>query len=244
MTHEWPGRTSVRATPFTEEREMETTVTTPSARPLRPGRIVAASLVGLVALLILAAAGTGLWYEAAKPDHGYISSGTHRYAAQGSAIVSDSMHVGSFPDWLVAKVRVASSSASGKPTFVGIGRKADVDRYLAGVAHSTIEDLNFGGFDVSYGKTPGSTAPARPDTQHFWAASAEGAGTQAVSWRLRSGHWRVVVMNADASPRVVADAKVAATFRGELAIAISILAVGLAFGAVALALGVSAARRS
>jgi hypothetical protein len=221
---------------------METTVTTPSARPLRPGRIVAASLVGLVALLILAAAGTGLWYEAAKPDHGYISSGTHRYAAQGSAIVSDSMHVGSFPDWLVAKVRVASSSASGKPTFVGIGRKADVDRYLAGVAHSTIEDLNFGGFDVSYGKTPGSTAPARPDTQHFWAASAEGAGTQAVSWRLRSGHWRVVVMNADGSAPVVADAKVGATIDHALVYTLVLLGIGLAFAGIAVLIGVRSRR--
>jgi hypothetical protein len=215
---------------------METTLTTPSARPLRPGRLVAASLVGLVALLVLASAGAGLWFEATKPDHGFISSGTHRYAAQGSALVSDSMHVGSFPDWLVAKVRVAASSASGRPIFVGIGRKADVDRYLAGVAHSTIEDLDFGGFDVSYGKTAGSTTPARPDSQPFWAVSAEGRATQAVTWRIRSGHWRVVVMTADGSAPVVADAKVGATVHGEVAIAFSILGVGLALLAVAVAL--------
>jgi hypothetical protein len=221
---------------------METTVTTPSARPLRPGRLVVASIVGLIALLAVASAGAGIWFETTKPDHGYISSGTHRYAAEGSAIVSDSMHVGSFPDWLVAKIRVAATSASGKPTFVGIGRKADVDRYLAGVAHSTVEDLNFGGFDVSYGKTPGSTAPARPDAQRFWAVSAEGRGAQALTWRIRSGHWRVVVMNADGSAPVVTDAKVGATVDHALVYTLVLLGIGLALGGVAVLVGVQSRR--
>jgi hypothetical protein len=58
----------------------------------------------------------------------------------------------------------------------------------------------------------------------------------------RSGHWRVVVMNADASPRVVADAKVGVAIRGALPIAISFLALGLALAAGAVALGAGAAR--
>ena len=35
-------------------------------------------------------------------------------------------------------------------------------RYLAGVARSTIEDVNFGPFDPAYSLTRGTAVPARP----------------------------------------------------------------------------------
>ena len=106
-----------------------------------------------------------------------------------------------------------------------------------------MEDVNFDPFDPTYTSTRGRDVPARPDSQHFRVQSKVGTGTQTVSWRIRSGHWRVVVMNADASPRVVADAKVGAAIRGALPIAISFLAVGLALAAGAVALAVGATRR-
>lgn len=146
------------------------------------------------------------------------------------------------PDWLVAKVRVSASSDDGRPIFVGVARKADVDRYLAGVAHATLQDVNFEPFDATYSATPGHIAPAPPATQTFWAESKGGTGTQTVSWKIRDGRWRVVVMNGDGTPRIAADAKVGATVHGELAIAFSLLGLGLALGAVAVAFGVGAVR--
>jgi len=54
------------------------------------------------------------------------------------------------------------------------------------------------------------------------------SGTQTATWKIRNGHLRVVVMNADASPGVVANAKVAVTVRGVLPIALSLLGVAIA----------------
>jgi len=214
---------------------METAAPAPSVRSRSTGRYVAASVVGLLALLLGAAGVAGLWARYGASDHGWITSGSHRYAASGRALVSGSLDADGIPNWLVAKARVTASSENGRALFVGVARRADVDRYLAGVAHSTVEDVNFGPFDATYSSTRGSVVPGRPAAQTFWVTS----GTQTASWKIRNGHWRVVVMNADASPGVVADAKVGVTIRGALAVALSLLgvAVALAAGAVALAVG-------
>ena len=214
---------------------MESAAPAPSVRSRSTGRSVAASLVGLLALLLGAAGGAGLWARYGAYDHGWITSGTHRYASNGRAIVSGSLDADGIPNWLVAKARVTASSGNGHALFVGVARRADVDRYLAGVAHSTVEDVNFGPFDATYSRTTGTVVPARPAAQTFWVESGKGTAT----WKIRNGHWRVVVMNADATPGVVANGKVAVTIRGALPVALSLLGVGLllAAGAVAIAVG-------
>ena len=52
--------------------------------------------------------------------------------------------------------------------------------------------------------------PARPANASFWAATATGPGTQALTWKPDVGRWAVVVMNADGSRRVAADVSVGA----------------------------------
>ena len=212
---------------------MDTTVPARTAR--RPGaaRIATAAILGTIGLLLVAAGIAGVVTRASS-DGGYVSTGTHRYASSGRAIVTDAMHVGALPDWLVARVRVQATSDT--PLFVGIGRRVEVDRYLAGVAHSTIEDVSYAPFDVSYRSETGSAIPPRPAGQAFWVASSTGVGRQTVSWKLRQGSWRVVVMNADASGGVVTEAKVGATIHGALAVVIVVLALGLALVAGAVAL--------
>jgi hypothetical protein len=212
---------------------MDTTVAAQTARPPGAARIATAATLGIIGLL-LAAAGIAGIVARASSDGGYVSTGTHRYASSGRAIVTDAMHVGTFPDWLVARARVEATSD--EPLFVGIGRRVDVDRYLAGVAHSTIEDVSYGPFDVSYRAETGSAIPPRPAAQAFWVASSTGAGRQTVSWKLRQGSWRVVVMNADASRGVATEAKVGATMHGALAVVIVLLALGLVLVAGAVAL--------
>jgi hypothetical protein len=212
---------------------MDTTVESPRTRDRRSGRLVAASVIGILGLLLAAAGGAGVWARATS-DHGYISSGTHPYTSNGRAIVTDAMNVDEFPDWLVAKVRVKASSD--KPLFIGVGRRADVDRYLAGVAHTTVDDVNFGPFEVDYSTQSGTKVPARPAQQHFWDVSTVGSGEQSVSWKIRNGSWRVVVMNADGSPAVAADAKVGATMHGALVVVLVALALGVALTAFAVAL--------
>lgn len=220
----------------------ETRAPTPAARKAAAARLVGASVIGLLALLFISAGGAGLWSRTASSDHGWITSGSHRYAASGRAIVSGSLDVDSIPNWLVAKVRVAATPADNRPIFVGVGRRADVDRYLTGVGHSTLQDVNFDPFNATYSSTRGTVVPDRPGAQTFWVDSKVGTGNQTISWKIRSGQWRAVIMNADGSARVVADAKAGATIRGALAIAISVLAVGILLAGLAVALLVNGRR--
>jgi|tagenome__1003787_1003787.scaffolds.fasta_scaffold20970518_4 hypothetical protein len=212
---------------------MDTAVTTPTTREPGSGRLVAASLVGILALLLLAVGGAGLWVRASS-DHGYTSSGAHPYQTGGRAIVSDAMDVDEFPSWLVAKLRVKATSD--KPLFVGVAQQKDVDRYLAGVGHSTVEDVSFGPFEVDYSSQAGVKTPSRPGQQTFWLDSSTGAGEQSVAWKVREGSYRFVVMNADGSAGVHADAKVGASLHGTLVAVLAALAAGLALLGVAVTL--------
>ena len=101
------------------------------------------------------------------------------------------MDVDELPSWLVAKLRVKATSD--KQLFVGVGPRADVDRYLAGVRHSTVEDVSFGPFEVDYSSQPGTKAPNRPGQQSFWLESSTGSGQQNVAWKIRNGSYRFVV---------------------------------------------------
>jgi hypothetical protein len=221
---------------------METAVPTPTTR--RPGgwRIASATTLGLIALALLAAGIAGIWARAAHSDHGYIASGAHPYTTDGRAIVSDTMDVSDLPGWLVGKIWIDASSTGGKPLFVGVARRADVDRYLAGVSRSIVDDVHFGPFGVDYVRTPGKAAPGRPGDRTFWAASSVGAHPS-VAWKIRDGNWRVVVMNADGSPRVSTDAKVGGSIRGDVWIVAGGLALGVVLAAGAVALLVGGSRR-
>jgi hypothetical protein len=212
---------------------MDTAVTTPTTREPSSGRLVAASLVGILALLLLAVGGAGVWARATS-DHGYVSTGTHPYETSGRAIVTDAMDVKEFPSWLVAKLRVKATSD--KPLFVGVAKQKDVDRYLAGVRHSTVEDVNFGPFEVDYSSQPGAKAPNRPGQQTFWLDSSTGSGQQSVAWKVQNGSYRFVVMNADGSTGVHADAKVGATLHGAFIAALAALVAGLALLGLAVTL--------
>ena len=102
-----------------------------SASPRNTAVIVAGGLVGLVAMVAVAAGGTAIWADATQRDsNGYVSTNAHRYASPTRAIATDGVTIGSeLPGWVAGKVRLEASSS--KPVFVGIARKSDVDAYLA-----------------------------------------------------------------------------------------------------------------
>jgi hypothetical protein len=56
--------------------------------------------------------------------------------------------------------------------------------------------------DPTYLPREGQNAPGLPSEQDFWAASAEGTGRQSVLWDVEEGQWTVLIMNADATPRM------------------------------------------
>ncbi len=145
-------------------------------------------------------------------DAGFYSTSTRAFRTSSQAMVADDVDLGADPagsDRLPGvledvKLRVTATGTAGKPVFVGIGRREDVDAHLAGAAHDRIDDVNFSPFPVDYRPVPGQVRLAPPARQPFWAASATGPGPQAATWRVDEGECAVVVMNADASDGVTA----------------------------------------
>ncbi|WP_217922104.1 DUF4389 domain-containing protein [Miltoncostaea oceani] len=212
------------------------------------GRIVLLVVGSLLALIGLGAAAGGgalLWaHETQRDADGYFTTDTGRLASTGYAIVSDEIDLGAEWDdtsWVtdlgdLVRTRVAATSAAPDgAVFVGIGPDAAVRRYLAGVPHDRVTDLDTDPFSADYTRVPGARAPAAPGTRGFWVASAEGTGRQVVEWEPREGNWAVVAMNADGSRVVRADVQLGVRIGLLGRIAWIVLAVGL----VMLATGVT-----
>ena len=188
---------------------------------------VAGAIVGVLGALVVAAGGTALW-QTGSSDGGYISSGTHRFATTSHAIVTEGFKVDSdVPRWLIGRARITASSTEGKPVFIGVARERDVDAYLANVGRSQIRNLEYGPFTVDYTNHAGTASPALPGSRSMWAASTSGTGEQELNWRIRSGAWRVVLMNADGSSGVSAEVKVGGTVDHALAVALGVTGGGL-----------------
>ncbi len=172
----------------------------------RTALTVAGATLLLLGAAVIAAGGAALW-QTGKSDGGYISSGVHRFDTSSHAIVTEGLKVDSdVPRWLIGRTRITATSSNGKPVFVGVARERDVDAYLANVSRSQIRNLEYSPFTVEYANRAGTASPARPASRSIWAASTSGTGDRQLTWRLRSGEWRVVLMNADGSSGVTARA--------------------------------------
>jgi hypothetical protein len=208
--------------------------------------VVVGAVIGLFALVLLGAGGTGVWADLTQRDGDYVTTDAHAFSTAGSALATESTKLGtSGVGWLYApglldkvRIRVTPVSAGGA-LFVGIGPTADVDRYLAGVNHTLISD--FWGDKVE--PRAGDTPAAAPGTQHFWVASATGAGAQTLVWDAAKGSWTVVVMNADGRPGVDVKADLGARFPALVWIAVGLLVAGAVFMTGAVLLIVGAIRR-
>ena len=188
---------------------------------------VAGAIVLVLGALVVAAGGTALW-QTGKADGGYISSGVHPFDTTSHAIVTESLKVDSdIPRWLIARTRITATSSDGKPVFIGVARQRDVDAYLGNVSRSQIRNLEYGPFRVDYANRAGTATPAPPASRSIWAASTSGTGDQDLTWRLRSGEWRVVLMNADGSSSVSAEVKVGGRINHALAVSLGVTGGGL-----------------
>ncbi|MDR6636899.1 DUF4389 domain-containing protein [Paenarthrobacter nitroguajacolicus] len=173
-------------------------------------------------------------------DEGFFTSHTERYTVASYALVSpqlDAIGEGT-PERLpfdVGTLRLRATPAeAGSNVFIGIAPQADVDAYLRGVHHTELQEVRFQPFRPVYRDVPGTSNPALPAAQSFWAASATGPGQQELTWKIAAGSWTVVVMDADAREGVSADLQ--AGFRSEL---IKPAATGLLVGGtLALVVGV------
>jgi hypothetical protein len=219
----------------------------------KPGRIAVIVVGALLALpaLALIAGGTALTvaYATQRDDDGYFDATLDRLSTATAAITTEEADLRADPgppdrvlDFVDFSVRIQTTRVDqSSELFIGIGPAADVENYLNGVARDEIRDVEADG-DVEYRSISGIEMPAPPAEQEFWVASASGAGTQELIWEFSEGRWSVVLMNADASPGILAEATVGIRSGALLPFAISILVAGALLLAVAVSLIVVAAR--
>ena len=127
---------------------------------------------------------------------------------------------------LGATLRFSAECVDGKPIFVGIGHTSDVDRYLAGVPHTQVDDFRDRG--PSYTQLPGrARPPGAPGSEDFWASQSEGTGQQHADFDLDNGNWTAVAMNPDATPGVVVDGEAGVKIGWVIWVGVGLLLFGL-----------------
>jgi hypothetical protein len=202
--------------------------------------VVAGSLLGLIALGLIAAGVAGLVWNGTQRDDGYLTSSTVQFRSSGYAVSGDRVRVGGDADWgwqgsVLGKVRIRVTPADpARPIFVGIAATGDVFRYLSGVAWSRVQRI--GESHVEYTDISGGAPSQPPSGMSIWLAKAQGTGTQAVTWRVHGGDWSVVAMNADGSRGVAFRANAGATVPWLLWVGVGALVLGVLLGAASVAL--------
>jgi hypothetical protein len=173
--------------------------------------VVTGALASLFAVGLLAIGGLAFVGESEKDSDGYLSTDTHQFEAGSRALATENLDVDlgagnsvlDTPD--LGNVRLQVESRDDKPVFVGIASTSDVEKYLQGVSHTTLTDVDTSPFEASYNDHAGDRSPVAPADSQIWVASEHGSGKQTLNWEIEDGDYSVVVMNADGSAGVDAD---------------------------------------
>ena len=226
------------ATETRPEPERPPSVPPPRWTGGRVAMVVVGSLLALIAVGAAALGAYGLWLHTTQRTDGYVTTSSQRFTTGTYALATRTLHISSdVPsflygrDWL-GHVRIRGESADAtRPLFIGLARKDDVDRYLAGVAHAEVVDVSGDPFGSSYTPTyvdrAGGKPALPPGRARFWVASAAGRGSQALTWSVKQGRWAVVVMRPDGSRGVSADVAAGAKLPALLWASITALVLGL-----------------
>jgi hypothetical protein len=190
----------------------------PPSSPRRSGseqfvyRVLPAIGAGGLALFGVVAAIAGILTFAFLGSDGTVTTGKHDVSTPTHALVSDVAEIDGLDtanDVIGnTQVRLTADGTGGKGVFVGVARKADVDRYLAGTQIDRVTDVTLDPFRLDRKRIEGSATPAPPARQSFWVASATGTDKASLKWKVHDGDYRFVVMNADGSRHVAADGNV------------------------------------
>jgi hypothetical protein len=218
---------------------------------VRPVRVIALAIGCLLVLpalaLLLGGAVIGVGYAFGRDDDGYFQTTIERIETATVAVSAEDLDFATDPgtpgwviDLLDADVRLrVESSASGRDMFIGIGPEADVDAYLAGVAHNEIFDLR--DRTPVYRNIEGDDGIAAPTAQGFWTEASSGPLPLELEWEAVSGTWSAVLMNADGSPGVTADVNVGVKAGFILPTALIMLASGAVLTPLAIGLIIAGA---
>jgi hypothetical protein len=140
-------------------------------------------------------------------------------------------------------LRVTAAPA-GRPVFAGIAPAGAAARYLSGMAYATVTGTTQG--HPTYLGHAGGAPAILPAQAGIWAVKATGPGTQTLAWRVTSGRWMVVAMNADGAAPVSVRVNAAATLPALPWIATGLLIAGAVFllaGVLLIALPVNGVSR-
>src|SRR4051794_12001738 len=199
----------------------------------RTAFLVSGALLVATGLSVGAVAGAAV---AAGGSDDTVSTGYDAVSTSTHALVTEPATFGTRGVDAVGRLTATLSlRGTDKPVFVGVGPAAAVDKYLAGATVDRVTDFEVDPLRLTTERRTGSAAPAPPGTQTFWTEHAVGDSAASIKWKLREGSYRLVVMNADGSAGVTADA------RAGLRVAhLSVISAGtLAAGALAAILGVA-----
>ncbi|HET7430752.1 MAG TPA: DUF4389 domain-containing protein [Nocardioides sp.] len=232
-----------------------TTSTTPprtgrgTARGWTGGRVtslIIGSVAALAALaLLVSAAVVGVAAAVGQDRSGFLMSPTESLAGSGYAITSRDLvlrsDTPSLPHRLLGDAKIRVTPAGGKAVFVGIAPSWAVHRYLG---HARISVLQrFEGGDPVYAQRGSGTLAMTPGQASIWAEQVTATGPRSLVWPVRTGRWTVVVMNADGSPGVRADASIGAELPVLPWVVAGLLVSGLLVAVAALVLILVPARR-
>jgi len=203
---------------------------------------------GLFALLAVAVLAGGVWlallYGTHRGDDGFVTSSVAELSTDGHALISSEIQLAGIRDEWLPSGELATlelRAASAVPLFLGVGPSDDVDEYLRDVSHSRVSD--FGGSTITYVVAEGTEEPLPPGTQAFWLETSEGAGPQRLTWDLGDGDWAMVIMNADASPGVDAEASIAVKTDWLVVAIVALILLGVLFSGLAALFAVLAFKR-
>jgi hypothetical protein len=160
-----------------------------------------------------------------------VSSGEHVISTSTSAVVADLGHIDDIQGFEVLTgsptLHITADNVSEEGVFVGVGPKAEVDRYLDGVAIEEVRDLDLSPFYLDTIRGEGSAIAQAPGEQDFWAAAAESSNTAELAWQIEEGDYEIVVMNADGSAGVLTSASVGASLPTSTGLWILVLTIGV-----------------
>lgn len=208
--------------------------------------VIIGGLIAGFGVLVLCGAILLHWVNGKRDGDGYFTTGDVQLVADTYAITNDlDVHRGLIS--IIGKdgfsrVRIEARSRRGTPMFIGVARPRDVHDYLDDTEHTVLTDFNLAPFRPQYRTVRGEEPPADPAKQAIWTASGE----TRLDWKVVSGGWTLVLMNADGSPGVDATVNAGAEIPiiGQAAWTVTIAAaVILAFGVLLLLLGLRRRRQ-
>ncbi|MDA8263532.1 MAG: DUF4389 domain-containing protein [Actinomycetota bacterium] len=177
--------------------------------------ILVAGLAAMVGIAAVAGAATLFWILGVYADPaGFVSSPPFQLQGSGYALtapldLTGFRNIESTADGTLGTLRIGISDTGNGPVFIGVASRTDAETYLGGVPLDRVSGLGISPWTVSTKSVAGTRSPEQPESQQFWTEWTSGPGTRTLVWPIRPGNWELVVMNADASPGISLETRLA-----------------------------------